>query len=548
MIRRVSLTLLALAFGVSLAAAQTDLDLLPRRPEVVAREHKDGSIRFTVRGRDCAVADFLAALAERGRDLVDARNAIAAASGTQVVGLDGEVKQQSFSIVADPVADRAIRATLATVELYDRRAEQIVELLAAVSGVDFDVDSDSNRFRLVGPTARDSRPLLRTAVEQFYKMALARQGDDETRARSLRGLADVLRDAGDAAGSYAAYEQLLAEHSTSTHATDAELLLADCYMELDQNERANRLLRSFLAKCADPQRAELALRRLLDLLLEQKRFPEIVTLHEAFERIGLLAPETLASLADAGAVMLEESDADVVTFLLGSFRARPNEHAMLGPILGLAFSKRGDDESSRIVLEHTAKSIKSALDSTAALLAYSEISQRGGRYSAALVFAQRAVLAAEDNPVLRRRAHLLLADVYEALGVASRVYHHLWEAEQLSDSADAGRLALRAAEYALLRGETEHARLLFQSAIHYDGVLIDAQLGVARALRAAGDDVRALEHLRAMLVAEQGGDDRARIELALAESLAASGEFDRALAIVEGKPDPVVATSPEEKP
>lgn len=517
------------------ASSQTDLDLLPRRPEVVVRESKDGTLRFTVRGRDCVVADYLAAVAERAQAIqFDARADI---SGDESASSEDLTPKSSFSIVSDKAAERAIRSTLATVELYDRRAEQIVELLAAVAGVDFDVDAESQEFRLVGAARSGSRPLLRNAVEQFYKMALARQGDDETNARCLRGLADVLRESGDNAGAYAAYEQLITEHPTSSHSNDVELLLADCYIDLEQNARANQLLRSFLAKCTNPQRAELALRRLLGLLVDQERFHEIVTLHEAFERIGLLQGETLSAMADAAAIMLEESDADVVAFLLGCFRQRPEEHAMLGPVLGLAFQKIGDDESARIVLKRTSESIGSALDSTSALLAYGEISRRAGHQQAALLFAQRAVRSSQENPILLRRAHLLLADIYDALGVAPRVYRHLWEAEQLAEEGEAGRLALRAAEFAMERGEPEHARLLFQSAAHYSSVMVDAELGVARAFLLAGEDERALDHLREMLAVEPAGGQRERIEQLVAECRAKGGYYEDALEVIEGRAD-----------
>lgn len=540
MIGRLAVFAVAVAALASPASAQTDVDLLPRRPEVVVRQAKDGSLRFTVRGRDCVVADYLAAIAERAQAIQADLHSSDAGDGEDgsdaADGGEAPASPTGFSIVSDKGAERAIRSTLATVELFDRRPEQVIELLAAVSGVDFDVDAENQQFRLVGATHSGSRPLLRNAIEQFYKMALARQGDDETNARCLRGLADVLRASGDHAGAYAAYEQLLAEHPASSHSKDAELLLADCYMDLEQNARANQLLRSFLAKNSDPKRAELALRRLLRLLVDQKRFHEIVTLHEAFERVGLLQGETLASLADAAAVMLEESDADVVTFLLGCFRQRPNEHAMLGPVLALAFAKKGDEESSRIILKKTSESIGSALDSTSALLAYGEISRRAGHHQAALLFAQRAVRAAQDNVVLLRRAHLLLADIYDALGVAPRVYHHLWEAEQLAEEHDAGRLALRAAEFAMERGEPEHARLLFQSAAHYPKVMLDAELGVARAFLLAGEDQRALDHLKAILEVETGAAERERIARLVAECKTKVEDYDGALDAIEGRP------------
>lgn len=536
MILRISILALAAHALCATVFAQSDIDLLPRRPEVVVRESKDGSLRFTVRGRDCVVADYLAAIAERAQAI---QGEILVRDQDEGEGESEETPSSTgigFSIVSDKSAERAIRSTLATVELFDRRAEQIIELLAAASGVDFDVDSENQQFRLIGATPKSNRPLLRNAIEQFYKMALARQGDDETNARSLRGLADVLRSSGDHAGAYAAYEQLLNEHPASSHSKDVELLLADCYMDLEQNARANQLLRSFLAKNTDPQRAELALRRLLGLLVDQKRFHEIVTLHEAFERVGLLQGETLAALADAAAIMLEESDTDVVSFLLGCFRQRPNEHAMLGPVLALAFAKNGDEESSRIVLKRISESIGSALDSTSALLAYGEISRRAGHHQAALLFAQRAVRAASENTVLRRRAHLLLADIYDALGVAPRVYRHLWEAEQLADEHDAGRLALRAAEFAMERGEPEHARLLFQSAAHYPKVTLDAELGVARAFLLAGDDERALDHLRAILEVETGSAERERIHRLVAECRSRTEDFAGALEALEGRP------------
>jgi tetratricopeptide (TPR) repeat protein len=507
-------TSLTLAAGAALAAAslfasdaaaQTAVDLLPRRPEVVVREAVDGTPRFTVRGRDCAIEDILAVLRERGR----------------------------LEIVRDDAAEKPLRSTLATVELYERRPDQIVELLAAAAGVDVDIDAESGRFKLLGPSLTSGRPRLRVSLEQFYRMSLSRQADAETAARSLRGLADVLRKAGDFASAYAAYEQLLADHQGSPFAVDSELLLADCYIQLEHVSRANDLLRGFLSRCSDPKRAELALRRLLSLLLAQRRYDEVVTLHEAFERIGKLSPETLTALSDAAAVMLEESDADVTLLLRESFRRHPVDHAMLGPVLGLAFARRGEHEASRKVLEKTAESMGTALDSTAALLAYGELSRRAGQLDAALLLGHRAVAVAKDNPILERRAHLLLADVFEALGVASRTYHHLWLAEQLSSAEDAPRLALRAADLALAHNEPEHARLLFQSAAQYSGAGFEARLGVARALLAADDPRRALDALENLAAETAGDPERRRIELLASECFVASGRLDLAIQVIE---------------
>lgn len=515
-VRACALVLAVVSTRIPDALAQSGVELLPRRPEVTARESKDGTLRISVRGRDCSARDFLSAIGER--------------SGIEVL--------------ADAVAEKPLKDTLLTVELYERRPESIIELIAASAGVDLATEAEGRRFKLLGDDGSGVRPMLKSSIEQFYKMALARQGDDETNARSLRGLADVLRSAGDFAGAYAAYEQLLETHANSEFAADSELLLADCYMQLDQNARANELLRSFLSKCSDNARAELALRRLVTLLLEQRRYHEIVTLHEALERLGILRPETLSVLADAAAVMLEESDADASTFLLGLFREHPTEHAMLGPVLGLALSKKGAHEAAEKVLRRAGESLGKEIDSTAALLAYGELSRRAGSLRAALLFGHRAVLAAADNPILKRRAHLLLADLYESLGVTQRAYHHLWEAEQLSSPMDAPKLALRSAELALAENEPEHARLLFQSAAQYENSQLDGDLGVVRSLLAAKDTKRALSRLSEIAGLPLGGADRRRIELLAVDCFVAAGRIDDALAALEGKLDALKEQTP----
>ena len=64
--RLISLALLGVMLSATgPAVAQDGVELLPHRPEVTARESKDGTLRISVRGRDCSARDFLSAIAER---------------------------------------------------------------------------------------------------------------------------------------------------------------------------------------------------------------------------------------------------------------------------------------------------------------------------------------------------------------------------------------------------------------------------------------------------------------------------------------------------
>lgn len=515
---------LALAACLALAARASAQDagaLLPARVEVrlstdgSAEGSGDGEPRFSVRGRDCSVAEFLTAMGKTG----------------------------VYVIKADPAADTALVSTLVTIDLHDRRADSIIELVAAAA--DVDVERVANAFQISGrPAANGPRPLLHKSAEQFYRLALLHNGDELTTSRALRGLAEVQRLAGDYASAYAAYEQLISQHGQSPAAKDAELLLADCYVALGDDARANQLLRAYLNKCFDSKVCEQALRRLLSLLLAKERFDDILSLREAFARLDELEPATVEKLAEAATVLVErDRPKDAVRLINPLWAARPRQCAVLGPVLALAVFRQGDKDDAAKILMRCADELDPGCDSAPALLAFAELARAAGHAPASVLFAKRAVTHSDAHPVTRLRAHLLLSDVFGSLGVADRARYHMRAAEELSAPDEASALALRAADTALVEKEPEHARLLFQAAADYESAGVDATLGVAKSLLADDLPERAIDVLRKLWSQEISDADRDRALLLAVDCLDHQKEFDQArrllagdCAILEGKP------------
>src|SRR5262249_39799545 len=110
------IALVALLFAAQEAAAGEVR--LPPRPEVTRAAPARGEATYTVRGRDCAAADFLLALAPAASLVLD----------------------------ADSRAQAALVETIVTVDLHDRPANETLELLAAAAGVDVSIEGNAARF------------------------------------------------------------------------------------------------------------------------------------------------------------------------------------------------------------------------------------------------------------------------------------------------------------------------------------------------------------------------------------------------------------------
>ncbi len=495
------------------AWAQDQERLLPARAEVHAAPQVDGETLFSMRGRDCPAAEFLALLVGTGQ----------------------------AAVIVDPLAEVPLKTTIVTLDLHERRAEYVIELIAAAAGVD--VERDLDVYRLMGPP-RPGAPRVRTGLrwsaEKFYNMALLRQRNAAVTALAIRGLAELQRTSGDFKSAFASYETLLARFPSSEAARGCELLLADCYMAVGDRVRAAQLLRAFLDQCTDNGVRDRALRQLLGLLMEQSSLREIEDLREAFRQLEAISPETLERLAGAASLLIEAGRAEAAVALLHDVWLRdPQAHAVLAPVLALALvlQARPDPLAAAGILRSAAGLFadQATPPAATALMAYAELERRAGRTAAAIVLASAALAAADAGPAVRLRAHLALGGIFHDLGLTLRARHHYYEAELLSSPEDAARLALRSAEMALEDGEPERARLLFQESLQHEGIRHQAQLGIARALLAAGEPQRArlvLAHL-----AEEGVPEGAEKQLALlgVDCLEALGDYASARRLLNGE-------------
>lgn len=497
------------------ALAQDGERLLPSRPEVKAHEQTDGEVLYSIRGRDATAADFLGLIVAEGR----------------------------LAVVVDPLAEVPLRSTVLTIDLHEKRADFVIELIAAAAGVD--MEQDLHVFRLMGPPRPGSglvRTGQKTGAEKFYQMALTRQRDANVAAVALRGLAELHRRSGDFASAYAVYETLLSRYGTQPAAAGSELRLADCYMAVGDDVRAGQLLRSFLDRCTAAATCEGALRRLLVLLLENKRFAEIESLREGFLRLEALSPDTLARLSDAASAMIEDGKPQAAVLLLHDlwlkdFRA----NAVLGPTLALALVMQKDLTAAAVILRLSTRILAEDERSASALMAFAEIARQAGQVPEAAVLATSALRAEDAGPAVKLRANLLLSSIYSRLGLTLRARRHMYEAEQLSGPEEAGALALESAEMAIDDGEPERARLLFQEALQYPVVRVEAEFGIARSWYAAGEPERALDVLRSLAVELE--DDKQRAELAslAIDCFTAGKDFAAARRVLNGDFAPLEA-------
>jgi len=496
--------------AAALAFCQGNDRLLPAKAEVSVKQQSGGLELYTLRGRDTRASEVLTMMAEASE----------------------------VTVIVDSSAEKLLRTTIVTVDLYERRAGYVIDLIAAASGVE--VNREPTLFRLMGPPRPGSgevRESQRLAAEMYYNIALLSQRDDQVTSIALRGLAELHRRSGDFDSAFGAYETLLARFPDSAPAKDTEILLADCYQAIGDAARATQLLRSFLNKPLTPPVRDAALRRLLSLLTESRNFPDISDLREGFLKLPEISTGTLARLSDAAMAMIEAGEPEASVLLLEPiFNQNQEAHAVLGPVLALAqmAQTRPDPEAAAVTLERSIGFLGQAGSTATAFMAYAEVARQTGRTQEALLFATTAMRAADAGPAVLLRANLLLGNLYNDLGLTLRARRHYYEAEQLSSREEAVLLALRSAEMALSEREPERARLLYQATADIPSARHDAELGIARAFLAAGDAERA----RTVLVqaAKEGYPERYREPLMLlgADSLEALGRYAAARRVLNG--------------
>lgn len=441
--------------------------LLPSRTEVTTRKGSDGTILYTLRGRDARASEVLTLMVDVG----------------------------DIEVIVDALAEKLLRTTIVTVDLFERKANYVVELIAAAAGVD--AIQDPGIFRLIGPPMPGSgevRGSQRVVAERLYNVALLSQRDARVTAIALRGLAELYRRSGDFSSAFAAYETLLARFPRSEPARDTEILLADCYKEVGDPVRATRLLRSFLSKELDPAVRDAGLRRLLTLLIESESYRDIEDLRDGFLKLETISPNTLGRLAEAAMAMIERGDPESAVLLLNELYCRdPEQHAVLGPVLalGMIIQKQPDAAAASRILSLSTAHLTQGAESSTALMALAEVARTVDRGPEALLFATSAMRNDGASPAVQLRANLLLGELYRDLGLTLRARRHFFEAEQLSDEQAAAALALRSAEMAIEEGEPERARLLYQATSDIEIARHEAEMGIARALLEAGDPKRA---------------------------------------------------------
>lgn len=442
---------------------------LPSEPEVRQVDGQSGDLLFDVRGRDAPASKFLALLDEHPK----------------------------LRVEIEPGAALPLRTTRLTVDLRAREPDWIVDLIGAATGVEVRPLDPGRSFRMLAPPPPDMprpREELRRAAVRFYELALLRQRDAATAALALRGLGDLHRVSGDYVQAYTAYETLLSRFAHSPAAANAELLLAECFARIGDGLRARKVLTSYLDRTRDPTLRELALRRLLALLLDEGRFLDIEALRDPLARLPRLGPETLDLLAEAGSRLLRSGEPEAAVLLLEElWRKDPKGHAALGPVLGRALLARGDGAEASRVLSASVRALEGVLDKPSSLMSLALLAEEAGEPATALLLARRVLGLEGADGSDRIEAHALLARLYQAFGLHVRARAHLQAVESLGAREEAARLVLRSAHYALEEGRTELARLLFQEAAAEPTTRLEALLGAARALAEGGDVERALK-------------------------------------------------------
>ncbi|MFH0945510.1 MAG: tetratricopeptide repeat protein [Planctomycetota bacterium] len=510
MLRLASLTAaLTVLLGGALWAQGNDR-LLPAQTEVSIKKQAGDTELYTLRGRDTRASEVLTMMVEAG----------------------------DVTVIVDSLAERLLRTTIVTVDLYERRAGYVIDLIAAAAGLD--VIREVEVFRLMGPPMPGSgevREAQRLAAEKFYNIALLSQRDEKVTAIALRGLAELHRRSGDFDSAFGVYETLLSRFPESKPARDTEVLLADCYREIGDGVRATQLLRSFLNKQLVPHLRDAALRRLLGLLIETGSFRDIADLREGFLKLPAISPKSLSRLSDAAMAMVEAGDPEATVLLLSDiWRRDPEAHAVLGPVLalGLMTQKVADPEAASKVLALSSRFIEGGQFSATAYMAWAEVARKTGRTAETLIFATTAMRSKDAGPAVLLQANLLLGELYRSLGLTLRARRHFYEAEQLSSVEEAAALALESARMALEEEEPERARLLYQATSDVELVRRESELGIARALLAAGDAERARTALT--LMSEEQFPERYRKPLTMlaVDCLEALGEFESARKVLNG--------------
>ena len=507
--RMISAAMLAASLGGALLAQGNDR-LLPAKTEVSIKRQVGGTELYTLRGRDTRASEVLTMMVEAG----------------------------DVTVIVDSLAEKLLRTTIITVDLYERRAGYVIDLIAAAAGVD--VIREVDLFRLMGPPmpgTGEIREAQRLAAEKFYNIALLSQREENVTAISLRGLAELHRRSGDFDSAFGVYETLLSRYPDAVPARNTEILLADCYREIGDGVRATQLLRSFLNKPLVPHLRDAALRRLLGLLIETGSFRDIADLREGFLKLPVISPSSLARLSDAAMAMVEAGDPEAAVLLLADiWRRDPEAHAVLGPVfaLGLMTQKVSDSEAAAQVLALSRNFLEEGQFSATAFMAYAEVARKANHTPEALIFASIAMRSPDAGPTVLLQANLLLGELYRSLGLTLRARRHFYEAEQLSSVEEAAALALESARMALEEDEPERARLLYQATSDVELVRHEAELGIAQALLAAGDAERARTALIRM--SEEQYPERYRMPLTLlaVDCLDALGEYESARKVLNG--------------
>lgn len=512
--RRIATAAVAAALIGATSRAEDTLRLLPSRPEVKVAGSRLGELLLNVRGRDITAFDFL--------------TAISAIDGIHVILDDGAVAP--------------LRAAVLNIDLREKPVLDVIDLVGAAAGVD--VEKDVNSYRLMGaplPGVEVEREALRQAAQRMYEQALTQPSDATLAATALRGMAELHRLSGDLFTAYSLYETLLTDPYRVTRAAqNCELLLADCYAGIGNPARASKLLRNFVDRSDDPRATERALRRLVGVLTDMKRYDAIEDLRGALAAVGTLEPETQKRIAETAAVMLKDGQARAAAVLLREvWSVDPAAHAALGPVLALALVMNGDPASAEQAIRATVPHLKAAADSSAAMWAFAEIARATHRDPEAVVFGSRALALPDAGADLQQRCFVLLAGLYDEIGLSDRARRHYYEAELLSSPQTAVDHALQSAEMTLSEGRSEHARLLFQAASEYGFRREEAELGVARALYQAKEPARALGHLRRLLERELAPELRERVRLLAVDCLEATGDLGGALTILDGDVGPL---------
>ena len=490
-------------------AAEDSLRLLPGKPEVKLSGSRLGELLIDARGKDVSAFDLLMTI-----------SAI----------------EQIHVIVDDRAADE-LRSAVVTVDLRNRALADVVDLVGAAAGVD--VERDANTYQLLGAPLDEGpvvRAGLRRAAQRMYEQALIQPGDAKLAATALRGMAELHRLSGDLFTAYSLYETLLSDpYQTTPAAKDCELLLADCYVGIGNLQRASKLLRNFVDQSANPRASERALRRLVTVLADLGRFQAVENLRGPFTMLGTLQEETQKKIAEAAATMMKRgAERSAALVLRDIWSVDPVRHAMLGPVLSLALVMNGDAKSADEVLRAALPHMNAAKDASAAMWAFAEIAAATHRDAETVVFGNHAMHCSDAGPEVRRRCHLLLADMYEGIGLPERARGHYYEAELLSTPEDAVDLAMRSAYMTLAAGEPEHARLMFQAAGEYQFRREETDYGVAKSLLAADEPARALAQVRSLLRRELDEKLRERVRLLAVDCLQASGRVDDALRLLGG--------------